>query len=33
MKELDIVILTESFENILAGTKGTIVCEHDGSAF
>ncbi len=33
MKELDVVMLTENFENILAGTKGTVVCEYDRTAF
>lgn len=33
MKLLDIVILIKDFENIPAGTEGTIVCEYDGKAF
>lgn len=33
MKELDVVELTEDFNGIKAGTKGTIVLEYDGTAF
>ena len=33
MKELDIVKLIQDYENIPAGTIGTIVCEYDGKAF
>ena len=31
MKELDVVKLIKDFGKIKAGTKGTIVCEYDGS--
>lgn len=33
MKELDIVQLKEDFKGILAGTKGAIVLEYDGSCY
>ena len=33
MKELDVVRLTKEFEELPAGTEGTIVCEYDGKAF
>ena len=33
MKELDVVKLTQDYENIPSGTEGTIVCEYDGKAF
>lgn len=33
MKELDIVRLIENFENIPAGTVGTIVLEYDGRCY
>ena len=33
MKELDVVKLTEDYENIPSGTEGTIVCEYDGKAY
>ncbi len=33
MKELDVVKLTEVFNNLPAGTEGTIVLEYDDKAF
>lgn len=33
MKELDVVCLIKEFEGLPSGTKGTIVCEHDGKVF
>lgn len=33
MKELDTVQLKEDFKGILAGTKGAIVLEYDGSCY
>ena len=33
MKELDVVKLVKPFEELDAGTEGTIVCEYDGKAF
>lgn len=33
MRELDVVKIIEDFSGILAGTKGTIVLEYDGTHF
>ncbi len=33
MKELDVVRLTQKFEGLPIGTKGTIVLEYDGTHF
>ena len=33
MKELDVVKLTQDYENMPSGTEGTIVFEYDGKAF
>lgn len=33
MKELDVVTLKSDFNNLPAGTQGTIVLEYDGTAF
>lgn len=33
MKELDVVKITQDYQNIPVGTVGTIVCEYDGKAF
>lgn len=33
MKELDVVQITQDYQNIPSGTLGTIVCEYDGKAF
>ena len=30
MKELDVVRITQDYENIPSGAEGTIVCEYDG---
>jgi len=33
MKELDVVKLIKEFQNLPAGTEGTIVLEYDGKCF
>ncbi|MBO5924970.1 MAG: DUF4926 domain-containing protein [Clostridia bacterium] len=33
MKELDVVKITQDYENIPSGAEGTIVYEYDGKAF
>lgn len=33
MKELDIVKLKKNYEDLIAGTEGTIVLDYDGNTF